>query len=40
MFVADAAVIKLLGGEDGGLASSVDDVRQGGYLGLGSQDES
>ena len=40
VFVADAAVVKLLGGEDGGLAGSMHDVRQGGYLGFGSQDES
>ena len=40
VLIADAAVIKLLGGEDGGLAGALDDVRQGGYLGLGSQDES
>jgi hypothetical protein len=30
MLVADAAVEKLLGGEDGRLASSLNDIRQGG----------
>ena len=40
VFVADAAVVKLLGGEDGGLAGPQQDVRQGGYLGFGSVDES
>jgi hypothetical protein len=39
VFVADAAVVKLLGGEDGALASSLHDIWQGGYAGLGSQDE-
>ena len=40
VFVADAAVVKLLGGEDGGLARSLHDIRKGWYLGFGSQDES
>ena len=40
VLIADAAVIKLLGGEDGGLAGPQQDVRQGGYLGFGSVDES
>ena len=32
VFVADAGVVKLLGGEDSGLAGPLHDVRQGGYL--------
>ena len=40
VFVPDTAVVKLLGGEDGGLASALDEVRQGGYMGIGSENES
>jgi hypothetical protein len=39
VFVADAGVVKLLGGEDSGLARPLHDVRQGGYLGFGGQDK-
>jgi hypothetical protein len=39
VFVADAGVVELLGGEDGRLASSLNYIWQGGYEGFGSQDE-
>jgi hypothetical protein len=40
VLIANAAIEKLLGGEDGRLASALNDIRQGGCLGFGSKNQS